>query len=195
MTTSRVSNNTVGGSNDTSSKESGDIFNSSGFSLNTIEEKKRAFFLLEIYPRYIFIATTDMEKLFAVLSMYTVLGAVMCAPLPGIEPSPSVGELQSILPVLDRILHRSARQLNPNRQQVIDNVFQIPIATLTAVSSLLQSTRPIFPSATNNQGQTAAPATAPASVFAGHGAFHRRQTLAARVAQVNPAADGSSFKI
>lgn len=39
------------------------------------------------------IVVTDMEKLFAVLSMYTVLGAVMCAPLPGIEPSPSVGEV------------------------------------------------------------------------------------------------------
>jgi hypothetical protein len=40
-------------------------------------------------------------------------------------------------------------------------------------------------------------ALASASVpqFHGHGGFHRRQTIGARVAQVTVAADGSSFKI
>ncbi|PSN40076.1 hypothetical protein C0J52_18251 [Blattella germanica] len=41
--------------------------------------------------------------------------------------------------------HRYPRQINPNpnREAVINNIFQIPISTLSAVSSLLQSTRPL----------------------------------------------------
>ena len=75
---------------------------------------------------------------------------------------------------------------------------QIPISTLTAVSTLLQSTRPImqrplFQQYTNNLVQTPAPVTVP--VFAAQGAFLGRQTFGARVAQLKPAADGSSFKI
>jgi hypothetical protein len=76
--------------------------------------------------------------------------------------------------------------------------FQIPISTLSAVSSLLQSTRPImqrplFQLHTNNRVQTPAPVSAPA--FAAQGVFFGRQTVGARVAKLTPAADGSSFKI
>ena len=84
-------------------------------------------------------------------------------------------------------------------QNIIRHVtLQIPISTLSAVSTLLQSTRPItqrplFPLLTNNRLQTPAPVSAP--VFTAQGVFLGRRTIGARVAELRPAADGSSFKI
>ncbi|XP_067002168.2 uncharacterized protein [Anabrus simplex] len=38
-----------------------------------------------------------------------------------------------------------------DRNQIINNIFQIPIQTLTAINSLAQSTRPIFPNRFNRE--------------------------------------------
>ncbi|KAK7868914.1 hypothetical protein R5R35_014224 [Gryllus longicercus] len=55
-----------------------------------------------------------------------------------------------------------------DRNQILNDIFQIPIQTLTAVQTLLQHTRPVFPNLYTAPPQ---PASASASAPAGGGGF------------------------
>ncbi|XP_049810166.1 uncharacterized protein LOC126253103 [Schistocerca nitens] len=107
--------------------------------------------------------------------------------------------LALLLPALHSVDSREAHHLerakrqtpNGNRAQLIDNIFQIPIQTLTAVNNLVRNTQPLIQRRRSSRGQRQAlgqrPSTPPQ--------FSPDATRGARVAQLYTAADGSSFKI
>ncbi|XP_069697370.1 uncharacterized protein [Periplaneta americana] len=145
--------------------------------------------------------SVDLQrKISNAIFMAVILTVVVCTPVPEFESHQLSNQVHDGSLLYEQVLHRSPRQVNPNREQVINNIFQIPITTLNAVSALLQSTRPIQrpirPYQTQASPVQAAP-PAPVQGFAGHHGFSARgsPTRGARVAQVSPAADGSSFKI